>query len=183
MWVQSGCRLWLCLPDVWRVHWWQVAGCRGFRCPAVCVPSLSPCLLSFLSLCLWWVACKYGSISHFKGVFSVVCGACVGLFVLGVLRGLCGFCVREWLGGLKARCVFASVFILLCSCFYLVSSFLGLSSCPLLVLSLCGLLLGFFLGCCFFFPYGLYAKKKGRKVLLLASSLRGLWVFRFLYSC
>ena len=29
MWGQSGCRLWLCLPDVWRVHWWQV--CRLFQ--------------------------------------------------------------------------------------------------------------------------------------------------------
>ena len=31
----------------------------------------------------------------------------MGLCCLGALRGLWGFCVREWLGGLKACCVFA----------------------------------------------------------------------------
>ena len=104
-------------------------GCRsvsvqGFRCPAVCVPSLCPCLLVALLLCLWCVACKYGSISRFKGVFSVVWGVRVGLCCLGALRGLCGFCVREWLGGLKACGVFALYFVLLSFLFPL------LPSCP-----------------------------------------------------
>ena len=90
----------------------------------------------------------------------------VGLCGSGNLRGLCGFCVREWLGGLKACGVFAfllSVFHLLCSCFSL------LSFCPaLLVLFaslvylcyLCGSL-GALLG--FLFPLRTIRKKKGRK--------------------
>ena len=46
----------------------------------------------------------------------------VGLFVLRALRGLWGFCVREWLGGLKTFCVFASIFPLLCFRFIRFSS-------------------------------------------------------------
>ena len=38
-------------------------------------------------------------ISRFKGVFSVVWGCRVGLFVLRALLGLCGFCTRVELGG------------------------------------------------------------------------------------
>ena len=38
---------------------------------------------------------RYGSISRFKGVFSAVCGVCVGLCGLWALRGLWGF-VRVW---------------------------------------------------------------------------------------
>ena len=52
-------------------------------------------LLSALLLCLWRIACKYGSISRFKGVFSAVWGCCVWLCCSGDLRGLCGF-VRVW---------------------------------------------------------------------------------------
>ena len=50
---------------------------------------------------------EYGSISRFKGVFSGFLLFRVGLCCLGALRGLWGFCVREWLGGLKACGVFA----------------------------------------------------------------------------
>ena len=129
-----------------------------------------------MSACLPYsccVACKYGSISRSKGVFSGFWGFRVGLCCLGGLRGLCGFCTRVELGGLKACGVFASVFPLLCPAFILVALlFLLLSfrfpllSCfrlalllgffPLLVLFLCGLL----------FPFPLRticAKKKGRK--------------------
>lgn len=104
------------------VHWWQVV--QGFRLPFVCVPSLSPCLLSLFCFCLWWVACKYAFISHFKGVFSGFWGADVYLYGLGALRGLWGFCVREWLGGFGACGVFALLFVLLSFRFPL------LSSCP-----------------------------------------------------
>ena len=62
----------------------------------------------------WCIACKYGSISRFKGVFSAVWGFRVGLCCLGGLRGLWGFCVREWLGGLEACCVFASIYSFIC---------------------------------------------------------------------
>ena len=58
------------------------------------------------------------------------------------------------------------VLLLLCLPFFLplCSCFLRLSSCPLLVLSLCGLLL-------LLFPLRTMRKKKGRKVLFFASSL------------
>ena len=73
------------LPEVALVLW-----CRALA------------FLSALSLCACRVACKYGSISRFKGVFSAVYGVCVGLCCLGALRGLWGFCARVELGGLKA---------------------------------------------------------------------------------
>ena len=52
----------------------------------------------------------------FLAGFGVVC---VGLFVLRALRGLWGFCAREWLGGLETCGVFASIFQLLCPSFCL----------------------------------------------------------------
>lgn len=67
------------------------AGCRGFLCPAVCVPSLSPCLLSAFLLCLWCIACEICLVSHFEGFFSGFYMFGVGLCCLGALRGLCGF--------------------------------------------------------------------------------------------
>lgn len=73
------------LPEVALVLWWYV-----------------PSLLSALLLFPCRVACKYGSISRFKGVFRGFYGVCVGLCCLGALRGLCGFCARVELGGLEA---------------------------------------------------------------------------------
>ena len=71
------------VPAFWRAHWLQVVG--AFEgCP---LPSWRvPCFLSAFLLCLWCVAFEYGSISHFKGVFSAVYGVCVGLLGLGALR-------------------------------------------------------------------------------------------------
>ena len=105
----------------------------------------------------------------------------VGLCCLGALRGLWGFCVREWLGGLEACGVFASVFLLLSLCllsFYALCLSSGalplLSSClPCLFLCPCGFLCVLL----FLFPFRAIRKKKGRKGLSLASSLRVLWVF------
>ena len=91
----QGLPLWLSFVGGGRAHLVQVVQVQGFQCPAVCVP----CLLSALLLRSRCVACKYGSISRFKGVSSVVWGFCVGLLGLGALRGLCGFCVRVELGG------------------------------------------------------------------------------------
>lgn len=147
------------------VHWVQVvqgAGASGvLRC--VFRPFL-PAFLSALSLCLWYITPEYGSISRFKGVFSAVYMVCVGLCCLRALRGLWGFCARVWLGGLEACCVFASILYLLpcflscCLCFPLVvvlcSGCLYLSSCIVFVA----------LWVCFsrfFFPFGIYAKRKG----------------------
>ena len=45
---------------------------------------------------------KYAFIRVFRGVFSGFPLLDVGLYCLRALRGLCGFCVREWLGGLEA---------------------------------------------------------------------------------
>lgn len=123
-------------------------------------------ILSAFSLCACRVACKYGSISRFKGVFRGFYVFGVGLCCLRALRGLWGFCVREWLGGFGACCVFALVFPLFAIVFLLLSCF-----CPLLCLvSLC--LLSFLAPivfclfsclCCFFFPFGLYAKERAQR--------------------
>ena len=173
----------------------RCAGVRGFRtCHrlALVLWWCAPCLLSALLHCACRVACKYGSISSFKGVFSAFWGADVCLCGFGALLGLCGFCAREVFGGLEACGVFASilssfvlflvlsyVLLLLCLPFFLssllllLSLFLLSSACPLGCLaSDLGLVLSLFVGCCcFFFPYGCMRKKKGRKVLFFASSL------------
>lgn len=139
--------------------------CRGFRCPAVCVPSLSPCLLSALLLCLWCVDCKYGFICDFKGVFRGFWGADVYLYGLRSLRGLWGFCTRVELGGYKVCGVFASVFsflLLLLSLFLLSLLILLSSACPLSL----WLVLGFLsLWLLFLFPFRYMRKKKGRNFL------------------
>ena len=132
--------------------------------------SCVPCLLSVSLPCSRCVACKYGSISRSKGIFSAVWGFRVGLCCLGGLRGLCGFCTRVELGGLKACGVFASIYSFIC--LYLpLFAFLFISllaSCPFVLrwsgclsfLLVCPLvfLVGF---CILFFPFGLYAKRKG----------------------
>lgn len=118
----------------------RCAGVRGFRtCRRLalvlwwCAPSFSP--LYCIALCR--VACKYGSISRFKGVFRGFYGADVCLCGFGVFRGLCGFCARVELGGYMACGVFASIlpsFALFCP---LLSSFLSsiLSLCSCVCLS------------------------------------------------
>ena len=116
-------------------------------------------LLSAFLLFAWCVACEYGSISRFKGVFSVVWGVRVGLCCLGALRGLWGFCARVELGGFRACCVFA---------FHFVFSPCFLSSCivfPFLLLLWL---------CIFFFPCGCTDKKKGRNFLRPLLSCCGL---------
>ena len=118
---------------------------RGFRtCLNAGSGPLVVCslLLSALSLCLWCVVFEYGSISRFKGVFSVVWGCCVGLCGSCGLRGLWGFCVREWLGGFMACGVFAFLFVLFalllsfCPCVS-VSALLCLFSCLVFPFLLC----------------------------------------------
>lgn len=131
-------------------------------------------LSSAFLLCLFGVACKYGFISHFKGVFSAVYGVRVGLFGFGALRGLCGFCARVELGGLGACGVFASIYSFICLYLpFVLSLYLLLSSCPcvcspfacpLLALSIRVVLCVFWVcGCFLFFPFGIYAKRKGAK--------------------
>ena len=136
-------------------------GCRWCRVqglPVSCGVCSVPFFLPFvpLLLLLSCISLEICLISHFKGVFRGFYGVRVGLCCLGALRGLCGFCARVELGGLKDCGVFASVFLLLSLCllsFYALCLFL----CPLC--SYCLLLvLSFFVGCCwvccFFFPYG-----------------------------
>lgn len=100
----------------------------------------------------------------FLGGFMEVVGVCV---VLCALRGLCGFCAREWLGGYMACCVFClsfslfvTVFVSLLLLFVLCPSLLWLSLLVLLsclsFLALCLLLL---------FPFRYIRKKKGRNFL------------------
>lgn len=118
-------------------------------------------ILSAFSLCACRIACKYGSISRFKGVFRGFYSADVYLYGLRSLRGLWGFCARVELGGLKDCGVFAFHFVFLSSAFHLLrlsSGALSLlsSSCPLVLscLFLCPC------GFCFFFPFG--QNEKGR---------------------
>ena len=92
----------------------KVNSWRGGRLPAFIVPTgagfrgsgpagrlaqvLSwrvPCLLSAFLLCPRCVACKYGSISHFKGIFRGFFLLDVCLYYFDALRGLWGFCARE----------------------------------------------------------------------------------------
>ena len=135
---------------------------------------------------------EYGSISRFKGVFSEVWGFRVGLCCLGGLRGLCGFCTRVELGGLKACCVFAFVFPILCP---FISVFaLLLSPCLFSGLCLCYSLLVLF--ACFVCPCGLVdfvvvsfslsdicAKRKGAKCLpcVLSCPVVGCIILLLLY--
>lgn len=173
--------MWRCLRCLVFLSWWcSIVSTCGRWSALVACPLLScrvPSLLSALSLCACRVACEYASISRFRGVFSVVYRFRVGLYGLGALRGLWGFCVREWLGGLKACGVFALLFILFAFRFIFLPCFWGFAF-VVLCLSSC-----FLVGLCIlFFPCGLYAKKKGRKVFPLASSLVLLWVFRFRQS-
>ena len=148
---------------------------QGFRWSfVVCSVPLSlpfvplPALFSVhrLEICLYFAF--LGGLARFQSVG-------VGLYCLRALRGLWGFCVREWLGGLEACSVFASVFLLLCLYFvrfYLLCLSSGalpllLSACPLCLLCLslwpCGLC------CCFLFPFGIYAKRKGAKCFCVLS--------------
>ena len=165
------------LPAFHRVRWCGCAGYLGLSSLSWRVPSL----LSSLSLCAWCVSPEYGSIWLFKGVFGGFYGVRVGLCGFGALRGLYGFCARVELGGLKACCVFASVFILLCLYFIRFSSsspifwgfafvVLGLSSCIVFVALWVWLL----------FPFPFRTKRK-RAQLFCALSLLGFGVFILSY--
>lgn len=160
-------------------------GCRWCRvapwCAALVVCS---CLLSPLLHLLSCISPQICLISRFKGVFSVVlvclCGFVLSWCFAWLVWLLCAWVVRRF-KGLWRVCL---CFFLLSSAFLLLCLSSGALLCyPLLVLFAClvcsCVLVGF---CVLFFPYGLYAKKKGRKGLSLASSLVLLWVFRFLYS-
>ena len=119
---------WCCFHPLLWWRWWCPPSAGGALLLPLfgCVPSLSPCLCP-LSCFACRVACEYGFISHFKGVFRGFWGADVCLYGLGSLRGLWGFCVRERLGGYMAcgvfRLSFSSLFlscpafVLLLSCF------------------------------------------------------------------
>ena len=165
MWVQSGCRLWLCLPAFFACPSVQVVGSLCYFADVSKIVLMLR-LLSALPLCAWCIILKYASISRFKGVFSAVWGCCVGLCCLGWFAWLvwllyaCG--VRR-IRGLRRVCLyfpsslpsFFLFFVLLLSL---------CSSCPLLILlpclcSLCGSL-------CFLFPFRTIRKKKGRAVLV-----------------
>lgn len=166
----QGLPLWLSIWGGGGVHW------EGFEAQdlpevALVLWSCVPAFLSAFSLCLWCVMLEYGSISRFKGVFRGFYMFGVGLYYLGALRGLWGFCTRVELGGFGARGVFAFVFLLLSLCllsFYalclLCSGCLSLSSCLVFTFLICL--------CYFFFPCGICAKKRAQRFC----SLRPLFV-------
>lgn len=134
-----------------------------------------PCILVAFLLCSWCVACKYGSISRFKGVLAgfvgfvwvcvawVLCVACVAFVCVRCLAVL----------GLVAclPCFLSFRFLLLSSCPAFASSPAWLPALPAFLLfgfvACSGFLFG---GCCFLFPYGLYAKRKGAPCWCVLSS-------------
>ena len=139
--------------------YFKFESCRASGGLAVCVPSLCPCLLSAFLLCSRRTDLKYAFISHFKAVFSGFWVLDVGLYFLRALRGLCGFCVRERLGGFGACSVFCLSFssLVLLSCFRLLSCLASCLACfPALCLVFLALWLGFWcwLGCWLSFPFG-----------------------------
>ena len=105
--------MWLSLWGGGGVHWVQVVQGAGASGPAGCrlwssgrvFPPFVP-----LRFCFPAIPAKYALISQFKGVFAGFLLFRVGLLGLGALRGLWGFCTREWLGGFGACCVFAPCF-------------------------------------------------------------------------
>ena len=115
--------------------------CAGFRTCRTCHRSAlvlwwcAPCLLSACLLCACRVACEYGSISRFEGVFSGFWGSCVGLCGFGALRGLCGFCAREVFGGYMTCGVFRLYFASILSSFVLFLVLLLLCLHPFISLS------------------------------------------------
>ena len=108
----------------------------------------------------------------------------VCLLGFGALRGLCGFCVREWLGGLEDCGVFASVLSLFPPFFIFFAYLLGLClCCPRLVLLPALFVL---VSLCFLFPLRTIRERKGANTcvlscpVLLAFSPVGLIVSRWL---
>ena len=172
------------MPAFWRAHWSR--GGRAFETqdlPEVGSGPLVVCSLlsSAFLLCSRCVACKYGSISHFKGVFGGFPLLDVGLYCLRALRGLCGFCVREWLGGFMACGVFASVFLvfpLLCLPFHLFTCFLSFTLSALFWLSFaCPLVFPFLL--CFVVSFSLsdyMQKERAQRFCPCVLSLSRCWL-------
>ena len=148
---------------------WSLCGFRTCQTFGSCPLVACSLLLSALSLCLWCAACKYGSISRFKGVFSGFWAFRVGLCCLRALRGLCGFCARVELGGLKACCVFAFLFVSLplflsfLPLFYLFAYLQGFAFVVLVLSAFVALSL------CLLFPLRMYRQKE--RAQFLASSL------------
>ena len=103
----------------------------------------------------------------FLGVFRGFYVFRVGLCWLGGLRGLCGFCARVELGGYMACGVFAFMYPFLCLSLpfflslYLLLVLLSFVALVVFCLSSCIVFVGLWVCCCFFFPYGLYAKREG----------------------
>ena len=161
---------------------------------------LSSCPLGAGGRLLWLVLCFRGVSTAFCPLcrFALV-GLLANMALFRVLRAFiwvyrlfvwvclsCVLCVREWLGGLKACGVFAPRFILLlCLLSFRFSLFLCV--CPAFVLlSFVGLVAFRFPLFVLLFSLWVFVvsfsltdytqKRKGAKVLLLASSLRVLWV-------
>ena len=101
----------------------------------------------------------------------------MGLCCSCALRGLCGFCTRVELGGLKACGVFASLFVLLpfffCSCVCLLLCWLSFFA---LVVFLCPLALSLWLFGCVVVSFSLTDYTQKERAQFLASSLVLLWV-------
>lgn len=145
------------------------AGGRGCSCyfADVSKNGQNPLLLPAFPLCPRCVAYRYALISHFKGVFSGFWGWYMGLYCLRALRGLCGFCVRERLGGFVACGVFALRFVSLPSVFLSLPCFWGFAFvAPWLVLLFCLSCFGFVVS---FSLSDVQTKRKGAKCFCVLS--------------
>ena len=167
-------------------------------CGSSCFRAVFPAFCPLVCFAIVWLLANMALLV----VLSAFWGVRGGLCCLGALRGLCGFCARVELGGLKACGVFASIlssFVLFCplSCplfcpFALVFAFLFTSLLLLLSLFLLSLLVLLSSACplaclvcsCdlvgFVFSFSLsdYTQKE-RAFRVGASSLVLLWVALF----
>ena len=168
-------------------------------CGSSCFRAVFPAFCPLVCFAIVWLLANMALLV----VLSAFWGVRGGLCCLGALRGLCGFCARVELGGLKACGVFASilssfvlflvlyfvlflVLLLLCLPFFLSSLLLLLSlflpsllvllssACPLVCLVCSCVIVGFV----FSFSLSDYAQKE-RALRVGASSLVLLWVALF----
>ena len=98
--------VWLSLWGGGRVHWVQVVGAFEGAGPAECRRWSSGrvfrCFCPLYRFVFGALPLKYAFIRILRRFLARFPLLDVGLYCSGALRGLCGFCVREWLGGFMA---------------------------------------------------------------------------------
>lgn len=191
MWVQSGCRLWLCLPAFWRVCW---CGSASSLCYFADVSKIVLMLLlfgalpAFCPLCCFACGVLHLNMALFR-VFRAFLEGFLGFVWVCVIWALCvacvGFCAREVFGGLEAYCVFASILSLSHPFFIFFAYLLGLClCCPRLVLLPALFVLVSLWVFVFFFSLSDYTQKeRARRFIpcVLSSCVVGCFIWLRLY--